>query len=96
MDPSPCNPAPSNEAMTWIQGSPTAQDTNDVVDFEDPPGVSGDGSPSGGPYPANGVAVLDNSPTPSSAYKETCTLPSSQHALCTAVLNSFIASYGNG
>jgi Domain of unknown function (DUF4850) len=61
--------------------------------FEDPPKVSGVGDPSGGPYPANGVLIY-NAPNGQggavSAAKATCTLPESDHALCTVVLNDFL------
>ena len=53
--------------------------------FEDPPGIKGTGDPSGGPYPANGVVIFNGS-----AYQATCTLPESDHALCTVVLNDFL------
>lgn len=56
-----------------------------TVFFEDPPGVSGDGNPSGGPYPAHGVLLF---PPASGA---TCTLREADHALCTVVLNEFLA-----
>lgn len=58
-----------------------------MVFFEDPPGVSGDGNPSGGPYPANGVLLYE--PGVSGA---TCTMPEADHSLCTAVLNDFLAN----
>jgi hypothetical protein len=54
--------------------------------FEDPIGVSGVGDPSGGPYPANGVVTYNGT----SATEATCTLPESDHALCTVVLNDFL------
>jgi hypothetical protein len=55
--------------------------------FEDPPGVSGDGNPSGGSYPANGVLVYS-----SGVYGATCTMPEGDHDICTAVLNDFLAN----
>jgi hypothetical protein len=67
--------------------------TQGVMGFEDPPGIAGDGNPSGGHHPANGVMTY----YPQSDYGswfETCTVPDSQRALCTAVLNSFVSSYG--
>jgi len=89
-----CTTPPSAEAIDWIRGSSTSPTSTDVVGFEDPPGVAGDGSPSGGPYPANGVLIWLQGPQ-YGTLKETCTLPSSEHALCTAILNDFIGRYGN-
>jgi hypothetical protein len=65
-----------------------------VIAFEDPPGVAGDGDPSGGPYPANGVMTY-YSGNDNGSWLDTCTLPSSDHALCTVALNTFVAWYGN-
>jgi len=65
-----------------------------VVAFEDPPGVTGDGDPSGGGYPANGVMTY----VPESnngSWVETCTLAATSHALCTVSLNAFVAAYGH-
>jgi len=64
-----------------------------VVGFEDPPGVAGDGNPSGGPYPANGVMTY-YSGDQNGSWMETCTLPSAEKALCTAVLDNFVSAYG--
>jgi hypothetical protein len=62
--------------------------------FEDPPGVAGAGNPSGGSYPANGVLIFDQSMGNRTglrpAAQATCTLPESDHALCTVVLNDFL------
>jgi len=68
---------------------------NGVVGFLDPPGVRGSGAGSGGAYPANGVVTYH--PATSGyqpSYIETCTLPDSQHSLCTAALDNFVGSYG--
>lgn len=65
-----------------------------VVGFLDPPGVAGDGVPSGGNYPANGVATFQSGGETTS-YLDTCTLPSSDQALCTAVLDNFVQLYGS-
>jgi hypothetical protein len=62
--------------------------------FEDPSGVAGDGIPSGGQYAANGVLLYQPKPTEATAYLATCVLPTSQHDLCTAVLNHFVSLYG--
>lgn len=64
-----------------------------VVGFYDPPGVAGDGNPSGGAYPANGVMTY-HSGNNNGSWIDTCTLPDNEQALCTAVLNNFVAAYG--
>jgi hypothetical protein len=63
-------------------------------EFEDPPGVAGDGIPSGGQYPANGMLLYEPKSTRPSASLATCALPQGQHDVCTAVLNHFVALYG--
>ena len=72
-----------------------------VVSFSDPPGTAGNANPSGGEYPANAVMTYVIDPPGSqgnyrTSWLETCTLPYSQHALCTAVFNDFVARYKNG
>ena len=82
-----CTPHPTAEsaAATGLAGA----------DFEDPAGVAGDGMPSGGTNPANGVMLyLPSWPGRSAAYLATCTLPATQHDVCTAVLNHFVSLYG--
>ena len=64
------------------------------VGFQDPAGVAGVGSPSGGQNPANGVVLYQPKPTEATAYLATCTLPAAQQDLCTAVLNQFVATFG--
>ena len=60
--------------------------------FEDPAGVAGDGDPSGGPFPANGVLLFSpaDGDHGASGAEATCTLPEAEHALCTVVLNDFL------
>jgi hypothetical protein len=68
-----------------------------LIAFEDPPGLAGDGWPSSGPDPANGVLGVSGSANQAwrgSVFRSTCTLPASEHALCTTVLNDVIARYG--
>ena len=65
----------------------------DATDFEDPPGVPGDGWPSGGPDPANGLVGV-NVGQGSAVYRATCTLPASEHRICTISLNDVLAGYG--
>jgi Domain of unknown function (DUF4850) len=80
-----CSSRPASEAVQPIN--------SDIVSFEDPPGVTGDGIPSGGRNPSNGVMtyypVNENG-----SWLETCTLPTTEKDLCTTTLNSFIAWYG--
>jgi hypothetical protein len=82
-----CTPHPTAESVAGT-GSTEAG-------FVDPAGVAGDGMPSGGTNPANGVMLyLPSGSDRSAGYLATCTLPVAQHDVCTAVLNHFIALYG--
>ena len=65
----------------------------DTTLFEDPPGVAGDGWPSGGRDPANGIVGV-NVDEGSSVYRSTCTLPALDHWMCTVSLNDVLARYG--
>jgi hypothetical protein len=62
--------------------------------FEDPPGVAGSGWPSGGPDPANGLVGVNGGFRYGTVFRSTCTLPQTQHSLCTVILNDVIARYG--
>jgi hypothetical protein len=77
---------------------PAAQTANllatGIMTFEDPPGVKGEGRPSGGQYPADGVMTYHPSDQNDGSWLETCTLPPSQKDVCTAALNTFITWYG--
>ncbi len=87
----PCPTPPAAERITWLSGSasiPVGPTSVDRISFEDPPGVVGDGNPSGGPYPANGVINYRYGPEGSAA-SLTCTLPTNEHQLCTEILNDF-------
>ena len=65
-----------------------------AVAFEDRPCVVGTGSPSGGPYPANGVVIYNSNGTKyPNAGEETCTLPEAQHSTCADVLDDFLGRY---
>jgi len=81
-----CPARPDQESTTSLSAV--------AAGFEDPAGVSGDGIPSGGQNAANGVVLYQPRSNEPTAYSATCTLPSSQHAVCTAVLNHFVAQYG--
>ncbi len=84
--------------MTCPSSRPTAERVDQigpgVVGFQDPPNVAGDGVPSGGPYPANGVMTY-YSGNENGSWLDTCTLPASQQTLCTMALNTFVAWYGS-
>ena len=79
---------PSQESV-----SPSGAADSEVT-FEDPVGVAGEGIPSGGLNPANGVMLYLPAQGKATAYLATCTLPESQHDSCTAVLAHFVAQYG--
>jgi len=64
------------------------------VGFQDPAGVAGVGSPSGGQNAANGIVLYQPKLTEPTAYQVTCTLPAAQMDLCTTVLNQFAATFG--
>ena len=83
---SPC-PVTKPAAETVYQISPG------IVGFEDPPGTRGDGASSGGANPANSVMTYYPNAA-NGSWRETCTLPADEHAICTTSLNNFIASYG--
>jgi hypothetical protein len=68
-------------------------DTPNIIEFTDPPGVAGDANPSGGAYTASGVMTYYPSNN-NGSWTETCVLSQSQSSLCTAIIASFIASYG--
>jgi hypothetical protein len=82
-----CPPPPTAEKDDPISAS--------AVGFEDPPGVEGAGTFSGGENPANGVATYSPDKGPG-YFSDTCTMPQSEHDLCTAALNYFITRYGQG
>lgn len=63
-----------------------------VALFEDPPGVAGDGFPSGGTDPANGIDGIKG--RYGEQFSATCTLPERHHAACTVILNDVLARYG--
>jgi hypothetical protein len=82
----PCRETrPAQEAVYQLSST--------IVAFEDPPEVAGDGDPSGGSDPANGVMTYIPT-SDNGSWLETCTLPESEHATCTAALNTFVSWYG--
>jgi hypothetical protein len=80
-----CPPRPAAESVIRLGAG--------IVSFEDPPGIRGDGLPSGGRYPANGVLTYHPG-APDGSWKETCTLPGGDKDECTAILNAFLTWYG--
>jgi hypothetical protein len=79
---------PSQESVS-VSGTAGSE-----VGFEDPVGIAGDGVPSGGLNPAGGVMLYLPAEGKATAYLATCTLPASQHDVCTAVLDHFVTQYG--
>ena len=68
----------------------------DLVAFEDPPYVKGDGIPSGGPYADNGIMTyFAKSATGPQSRLVDCVLPAKDHQMCTAALDQFIAWSGH-
>jgi hypothetical protein len=82
---------PERERVKFESGNPNATGrVRDVVVFQDPAGVKGEGIPSGGPNPANGALLYDwNTRDGGAASLETCTLPKSQFDVCSASVSSF-------
>jgi hypothetical protein len=82
---------PKRELVKFESGNPTATGpVQDVVVFQDPPGVKGKGIPSGGPDPANGALLYDwNKHDGGAASLETCTLPKSEFDVCSASVSNF-------
>lgn len=77
-----CPAAPTGESTYWIKGSAQASPPiSDLIGFEDP----------ANPDPTDGVVLYDYSSQQGAASEDDCTLPSSEHALCTAILNNFTA-----
>lgn len=79
-------------------GEMVTRPSSRVALFTDPPGVAGDGWPSGGSHSANGVVGVRGSLSPGprnrSVYRSTCALPTRGHSICTVSLNDVIARYG--
>ena len=82
-DPSRCNVRPAGEKQV--------RSARRVL-FQDPPHVAGNGTPSGGRNPANGVAAYtpDTRSRDAGAMIATCTLPEASHSRCTTILNDFL------
>jgi hypothetical protein len=80
-----CQARPAAETVSQIGAG--------IMGFADPPGTSGDGMPAGGADPANGVMTYYPRAADGS-WLETCTLPGTDTAECTAILNNFVSWYG--
>jgi serine/threonine protein kinase len=77
-----CQAAPPGESVYWLRGSANGSPPlSDAVAFTDP----------ANPDSLNGVVLYDNPNHQSSASEDDCTLPASEHALCTAILNNFVS-----
>jgi hypothetical protein len=98
-----CALFPSARSALPVQPCPVHRPTREIiavaspmsVAFQDPARVHGDGEPSGGSDPANGVAIFVPSSSGADGYAliETCTLPQGNHATCTSILDNV---YGQG
>lgn len=78
---------PTSETTTTVNAH--------VVEFTDPPGVHGDGAPSGGAYAAMGVMTYYGDRNSDGSWTETCLLPPSDTSLCRAIVGNFKSRYGN-
>jgi hypothetical protein len=79
--------------MTSPAQEEATNDTPHIIEFTDPPGVAGDADPSGGANTSSGVMTYYSN-NEAGSWTETCVLAPSQSSLCSAILASFIASYG--
>ena len=79
----PCGTPPPGEQI-FPQGP-------DLGRFSDPPGVAGDGDPSGGPYTAESAVGYARR---KGAFRITCTLPAGERRICRVSLNDAVARYG--
>lgn len=86
-----CAEKPADERVIWVKGSPSdTSPADDVVRFVDPPGIQGDGTPSGGVITARGLLMYRAQPNEGTfASTETCALPRVDRELCTAILDDF-------
>jgi hypothetical protein len=80
-----CPARPAAETVTTISPG--------IAGFDDPPGTIGDGVPSGGRYSAHG-ALTYHPHAAAGSWLETCTLPGTDTAECTAILHAFVSWYG--
>jgi hypothetical protein len=82
--------APDREEISTSISTSSSGAKAYVSTFIDPAHVKGDGVPSGGPDPANGVLNYDWSRHDGDAAAlETCTLPNTEYAICHATILRF-------
>ena len=62
--------------------------SGDAYEFVDPPGVHGDGNPSGGAFPSYGVMTFSPSGE-NSIWLATCVMPPRDLGVCATVLINF-------
>jgi eukaryotic-like serine/threonine-protein kinase len=79
---------PPSEQATFLSGS--ASDGYGTVDLTDPPGVQGTVAMSGGDYQGVGVLVFADDQNQGEAAMESCVLPASDSALCSAITSDFV------
>lgn len=77
---------PPSETETRITGN--------AVEFTDPPGVVGDGRPSGGAYPALGAMTYFEDLSGDASWTVTCVLPPQDKSMCKAIVGNFVDKYG--
>ena len=81
-----CEAPPSTESVDSLSAG--------VVAFLVPAGTTGTGVPTASDYPTNAVMTY-YSDNDNGSWTDYCTLPASQQAVCTVVLNRFIDWYGS-
>lgn len=64
-----------------------------VAEFTDPPGIAGDGNPSGGPYYAFGTMSYCSPLNETGSWMDACTLPAQDRAIRTAGIQLFVKYY---
>ena len=75
-----CPAVPERETTYWIKGSAAdGPPLSDIIGFEDHTS----------PNATDGVVLYDDTGHQGSASEDDCTLPATQHFLCTAILNNF-------
>ena len=81
-----CSRPPSTESIDPL--------STGVVAYGVPAGTTGTGVTSPSNYPTNRVMTY-YSGNENGSWQDTCTLPSSEHAICTVALNRFVDWYGD-
>jgi hypothetical protein len=94
--------AANDYLRTYLQDCPSTRPASElvtkvnshVVEFTDPSGVNGDGSPSGGVNPARGVMTYFDDVRSDGSWTETCVLPAADRSTCKAIVGNFVTRYG--